>query len=484
MSFVRVGAALGVEQAEELARLLATALSTRRIFEQDHDRSRDALEAITKSLDAYFGAEGAESQLRLTVSEGALLYEGVPLDSKRYDLDRDRVHDGSRSELAERLEKRKRGGLVIRPGVNADTLKHFLEWLLGHGADDADQHFECIDVLNEGAGEGDHFTEERRASILDGVPDFRMPLRIHRAATEVLTRIMEGAREGKPLDYSEVKEVAGWAAEAAFDRGSQLVAPAQILANDPFTFQHSVNVFLIATTLLQPFVSSPTELTKFAQAALLHDVGKSKIPPEILEKKGALTDEEFAVIRKHPEYGAEILQTCREAESVAIHVAYCHHMRDNGYGYPQPRLPIKPGPVSNAVQVADMFEALTADRPYQKSLSVAETVDIIMGTPGMETKKNAIGVLLDRLTNAPPGSEVILNTGEHAVVISVRADSPKRPVVQITTNHFGAPLAQPLRVDLAREDTGDPTSRCISKVILKPATRRAEAERDAAQDEA
>ena len=128
-----------------------------------------------------------------------------------------------------------------------------------------------------------------------------------------------------------------------------------------------------------------------------------------------------------------------------------------------------------------MFEALTADRPYQKSLSVSETVHIIMGTPGMESKKTSIGVLLDRLTNAPPGSEVILNTGEHAVVVSVHADSPKRPVVQIITNHFGAALAEPLRVDLALDDT---TSRCISKVILKPATRRAEAVCETARAEA
>ena len=79
---------------------------------------------------------------------------------------------------------------------------------------------------------------------------------------------------------------------------------------------------------------------------------------------------------------------------------------------------------------------------------------------------------------------MILNTGEHAVVVSVRADSPKRPVVQITTNKFGASLAQPLQIDLSREDTEDPTSRCISKVILKPAMRRDEADRDAAQPNA
>ena len=86
MSHVGVGPKLDIEQAEELARLLAAALSTRRIFDRDHIRSRDSLEAITRSLNAHFEGKGPEARLRLTVSEGALLHEGVPLDSKRYDL--------------------------------------------------------------------------------------------------------------------------------------------------------------------------------------------------------------------------------------------------------------------------------------------------------------------------------------------------------------------------------------------------------------
>ena len=198
---------------------------------------------------------------------------------------------------------------------------------------------------------------------------------------------MDDARAGRDLDFKGAREIAQRAASAAFADDTGLVAPTQVIQADPYTFNHSVNVFLISTTLLQPFAASEEELARWAQAALLHDVGKSLVPKEVLYKKGSLTDEEFAIIQCHPEWGAEILQEQGGADPVAIHVAYCHHMRDGGLGYPKTEMPIDPGPVSNAVQVADVFEALTSERPYHKGHSVAETVDIIMGTPGMESKR-------------------------------------------------------------------------------------------------
>ncbi|MEE8104977.1 MAG: HD domain-containing phosphohydrolase [Planctomycetota bacterium] len=438
---------------------------SRRIYASDHHRSREALDLVVKQLQAVFRStesQGREAELRLFATNGVLLSDGIPLGSPT-----------QRSEIADLLREKNHGGIVISRGVDAGELGSLFDWLSDRRAE-TPEGLVSIRLLDSDAAERGGLGEEVRSSALERVPDFKLSVRIHRAASKLLSKIMDDARAGRDLDFKGAREIAQRAASAAFVDDTGLVAPTQVIQADPYTFNHSVNVFLISTTLLQPFASSEEELARWAQAALLHDVGKSLVPKEVLYKKGSLTDEEFAIIQCHPEWGAEILQEQGGADAVAIHVAYCHHMRDGGLGYPKTEMPIDPGPVSNAVQVADVFEAITSERPYHKGLSVAETVDIIMGTPGMESKRPAVGILLDRLSNAPPGSEVILSSGEHALVIHGNPDAPKKPIVQLLTDDAGRPLTDLVRVDLNEGDGGD-DERQIDNVILKPATRRAEA---------
>jgi len=438
---------------------------SRRIYASDHHRSRETLDLVVKQLQAVFRSaesQGKEAELHLLATNGVLLYDGIPLGSPT-----------QRSEIADLLREKDHGGIVIGRGVGASELGRLFDWLSDRRAETPEDLIR-IRLLDSDVAERGALGEEVRSSVLERVPDFKIPVRIHRAAGKLLSIIMDDARAGRELNLKEARAIAERAASAAFSGESSLIAPTQVIQADPYTFNHSVNVFLISTTMLQPFASSEEELASWAQAALLHDVGKSLVPKEILYKKGSLSDAEFATIQRHPEWGAEILQDQGEADSVAIHVAYCHHMRDGGLGYPKTKMPVDPGPVSNAVQVADIFEALTSERPYHKGLSVSESMDIIMGTPGMESKRPAVGILLERLSSAPPGSEVILDTGEHAIVIQSCAEAPTKPVVQIITDDAGRALADPVRVELNNpEDDGD--DREIDKVILKPATRRAEA---------
>ena len=164
---------------------------------------------------------------------------------------------------------------------------------------------------------------------------------------------------------------------------------------------------------------------------------------------------------------------------LAVEVAYCHHMRDDGLGYPVPALPILPGPITNIIQVADMFEALTAHRPYHQPLSAEEAVGCILSTKGMQSKRAALGLLLQRLTNSPPGSEVTLRSGERCLVIRSFADRPDHPLVRVLANPDGTPVAEPHDIDL-REAAAE-EERPIREVHLKPSILRTgrESARDA-----
>ena len=173
-------------------------------------------------------------------------------------------------------------------------------------------------------------------------------------------------------------------------------------------------------------------------------------------------------MRQQSELGAQVLASYPELEAIDVEVAYCHHMRDNGHGYPNTKLPVKPGPVTAVVQVADMFEALTAHRPYKRSMSVMEAVHAIKTTPGMESKHAAIQLLMSHLTVSPPGSEVILASGERGVVIDANPKDPVRPLVMLMTDADGETLPEPRTLDL-HEDRNEARSgeRYVKKVILR-----------------
>jgi len=438
-----------VERAEELVRCLASALSARRIYSPEHPRVKKAIRAFVAAIRAP--AEG-QPQVCVTVTGHALEYEGMPIADNTATL-----------RLAMCLEEIRCCGVEFGPGLTPDSASDFLEVLLrGESIPSDGMRLPGVQLYP--------WTKEEveEESEFPPLPEFDIPLLVYRAALDVLDQTMEKATVSSDFAMDDIEEVALWTAEESFSRGAQMIAPTQIVRQDKHTWQHSVNVFLISTAVLQPFARDPRELARFGQAAFLHDIGKCRIPREILQKRERLSDDEFTRMQRHTEFGVEILAACPDVDPLALEVAYCHHMRDDGYGYPKPFEGIRPGPVSDVVQVVDMFEALTAPRPYKGGLDVAEAVRTILNTTGMESKKAALGLLVRRLTIAPPGSEVVLDTGEHAIVIDVHAEDPTRPTVRFITDAEGVPLEKPFDADL-REHGTDQGHGPLRKVLLKPA---------------
>ncbi|MHC4547830.1 MAG: HD-GYP domain-containing protein [Planctomycetota bacterium] len=444
-----------VERAEELIRKLASALSARRIYSLQHPRVKKAVRAFAAAFRAPSEGGPAPTRIQVTVTGHALEYESMPIADNTATL-----------RLAMCLEVIECSGVEFTTAMTNDSASELLELLLNGAPIPADGlRLTGIELFPRGQDQKED--EERDFPPL---PEFDVPLLVYRSALDVLDQTMARARATDEIPMDDIEEVALWTAEETFAQGSRMVAPTQIVRQDKHTWQHSVNVFLIATTLLQPFARDPRELARFGQAAFLHDIGKSRIPREILRKKERLTEEEFAVMRRHPEHAVEILASCPDVDPLALEVAYCHHMRDDGHGYPQALEDVRPGPISDIVQVADMFEALTALRPYKGGLSVAEAVRTILHTEGMGSKRSAIGLLVRRLTVAPPGSEVVLHTGEHAIVLDIDEDRPSLPVVKFITDEHGTPLDTPFVVDLREQaPEGDVRAGPIRKVLLRPA---------------
>ena len=443
--------AVDLDRVERFVRDLMGAVTSRRIYARTHARAEEGVLKLLRALEDYFDAHGRAASLRLSALRGMLLHDDVPLASGEHV-----VH------LATFLEERSCGGIVFSAAVRKESLDYLMGWLTTREKRAPPSALPGVSFLTKvrekPAGPTSEFPFELP-------PAFEHVCELHSTAEKALDRVMREARLGRKIDLGEVLQIADWTAEAAFDHGTQIVAPTQLRRHDAYTFRHSVNVFFVATALLQPLTRTREELAAYAQAALLHDVGKSRVPHEILHKQGRLTDDEFAVMRRHTEYGAEILSACRGVHPVAAHVAYCHHMRDGDHGYPRSSLGIAPGPVAAIVQVADMFEALTTKRPYQdRRMSIDEAVQTILETPGMDSRKPAVGLLLHRLSCAPPGSQVVLDTGERALVLKVSPGAPRAPFVRVLAGPDGEDLVEPYEIDLAAPGAG----RRVRHVILKP----------------
>ena len=186
--------------------------------------------------------------------------------------------------------------------------------------------------------------------------------------------------------------------------------------SDEYTFKHSVDVATIAMIVAKQQGLSPKEIREIGVAGLLHDVGKTKVPIEILNKPGKLSDEEFAIMKQHSVFSYRIIK-----DNPAFSPAVClgvlqHHEKINGCGYPMGVKEDKLSPYAKILSVADIYDALVTERPYKAAYSQRDAVEMIMSMT-MELDMTAMKSFLESMILYPGGSIVELSNGEKAQVV-------------------------------------------------------------------
>ena len=161
-------------------------------------------------------------------------------------------------------------------------------------------------------------------------------------------------------------------------------------------FEHSRKVSEISALLAKWMGYSPSETEIIRQAALFHDVGKSGIAPEILNRPGKLTEREYEIVKTHVQLGSRQIAEAILFLTAAYRVAQAHHERCNGTGYPYGLTENEIHPYARLVSVADVLDALASNRPYRKALSVNEALEYLKNQSGVLFDKDVVAVLLDR----------------------------------------------------------------------------------------
>lgn len=206
-----------------------------------------------------------------------------------------------------------------------------------------------------------------------------------------------------------------------------------IKVSDEYTFKHSVDVAAIAMMIGREYGLSRDGIHQLGIAGLLHDVGKAKIPNEILNKPGKLTDEEFEIIKNHSLYGFEILKEKNCFSPLILDGVLHHHEKMNGTGYPDCLKDEQISLFSKILSVADIYDALVTKRPYKGPISGRQALEMVLAL-GEELDNKVIQSFVESVILYPVDSIVELSNGEMAKVVENNKRYPMRPkVVEIQT---------------------------------------------------
>lgn len=264
---------------------------------------------------------------------------------------------------------------------------------------------------------------------------------------------MDSIRYGNSLDVKPIRNSVCKMIDELMDVKDTMVNLQDLKSNDLYTFSHSVNVCVLSLITGISMKFDEEKLRELGIGAMLHDVGKIRIPSEILNKPESLTAEEFNIVKKHTSYGYELLKKSMVLSTYASYIALTHHERYDGEGYPLGLRGEEIHEFARIVSVADVYDAITSDRVYKKRININEAVEFLIGMGDHQFDYNIVRNFIEHITIYPPGTCVLLNEGEKAIVVDVNKRYPNRPIIRILVDREGQMLREPIEMDLTTNNT-------------------------------
>lgn len=288
-------------------------------------------------------------------------------------------------------------------------------------------------------------------------PDIEIPDIISTAtrdeAERVVQELMNDVKAGHTINTQKVKHVVEDIVNELICNRIIATKLADIRILDDYTFAHSVNVCVLSVSTAIAMGYSKQQLQKLAIGAILHDIGKMLVPEEILNKPGGLTESEFEEMKKHSILGYELLKEQPEIPATAALVALQHHERYNGEGYPHGIINENIHEHAKIVAIADVYDALTADRVYKNAVLPYECVEIIIASSGYQFDPKFVRTFVENVAIYPIGTVVQLSTGDTAAVIDSNRILPTRPTVLIIADKYNNEVEGGAEVDLMNNPT-------------------------------
>jgi len=444
-----------------LINTIAGALRVIRLYPPENEAVTNALNDVVAAARELTRRE-KELELRASV-------EFIFVNSTRLRLDLDNY--ASFSQLLSLLKACGIGTVRVAEQAEARDWLVFLSLLLSLGREDET----TLDlVLEKLEAAGIHSIDLGPPLVTEDDKDFQEKAkaaakRTYSQSVAVTKDVIKSVRMGQSPSIKKIKRVVQSIVDQILNEQTSLLGLTTIRDYDEYTFTHSVNVCIFSVALGRRLGLSKLQLYDLGLAALFHDIGKSRIPLEVLNKPGEFTDDDWKQMVAHPWMGVLALFSFRgqqEHPYRGMVVAYEHHMKNDLTGYPKPVRQRTQSIFSKIVAITDGFDAATSRRTYQTTpLSPAAVLAEMRNNPKRGFDPVIVKGFINLLGIFPVGTLVLLDTFELAIVHAPnqRPEAVSRPIVRIVSDERGNVLYPGTLVDLSEQNASGGYKRTIIK---------------------
>lgn len=432
--------------ADDLVRKLSAALRGAQLYAPTHPLVTRSVGALHETLVLV---HGSTPSIAIGVVGDDLVVGDIPIPRAAENM----------GELMRRLQQAGIERIVIDRGVAPDELAKLVQTVAKSEATAPGRM--RADEVTAALGKLPHIrvgrlqVEQRVDAAVGDMSTFR---RLYDDAVSIAGALWDGARtEGTP-DADAARGMVDHLAQAVAQNRTALLALTALKNYDNYTFTHMVNVSILTMGQARGIGIDGPLLRELGLSALMHDIGKVRTPPEVLNKPDKLTDDEFAIMRRHVVDGAEILRRTSEIPALAPVVAFEHHLRIDGTGYP---LTVQRPALNLATMlcgIADVYDAMRSQRAYQQAFPTDRILAVLQRNDGKQFDQHLVRRFAQLVGIYPAGNLVRLDTGEIAVVTRTYAPDPYRPRVRVIVSADGVKLERPYDLNLWEAPEGAPTA--------------------------
>jgi putative nucleotidyltransferase with HDIG domain len=413
--------------ADELLRRIAAAIRGAQLYAPGHPLVTRSITALSETLAT---AHTAIPSVTIGIVGDELVVGDIPIPHAAETM----------GELIRRLQQAGIERIVIDRGVQADEIMRLVETVSRSDAGDQTAALSRLPHIRVGRLQVD---EETEASVGD-IATFR---KLYDDAVKVAETLWESTGvEGIP-DADSARGMVDSLAQAVAQNRTALLALTALKNYDNYTFTHMVNVSILTMGQARGVGIDGPLLREFGLAALMHDIGKVKTPNEILNKPDKLTEQEYDILKRHTVDGAQILRKTPEMPTLAPVVAFEHHLRADGTGYPNAQR-AQLNLATTLCGIADVYDAMRSQRVYQPAFPTDRILAVLQRNDGKQFDQNLVRRFVQLVGIYPVGNMVRLDNGEIGVVMQAHAADPYRPRVRILMTADEMALTNPIEINL------------------------------------
>lgn len=292
-------------------------------------------------------------------------------------------------------------------------------------------------------------------------------LGIYREARSITKSMLNGIRLSGSIDTAQAKATVNDCVNSILRNPDALMWMAKIRDESEYTAEHCLNVCILAVAFGRHLGMDENELQNLGLCGLLHDVGKMRVPPEILHKPARLTPKEMRMMMAHTVHGRNLLLSAKGIYQGAIDVAYSHHERLDGTGYPRKLPGHGISRFSRIIAIVDAYDAMTVDRCYSSAKTSTEALKILYKARGSHFDDELVLQFIKSVGLYPPGSIVELYSGHVGVVVETNRKFRHLPRVVLLLDEQKQTLKKEELIDLSRIESGELNRRYLIKQVWK-----------------